>query len=1326
MSENILPFESPFSKEIWDQTYHNKETETTIEGTWWRVAKALSTVEKEEIKQEWEDKFYHLQENFRSLIGGRITANAGTGRTGTTLINCYVGPNPKTDLDSINGIYEYLLMQTKTLKSEGGWGGSFAFIRPRGTMINSIGMETPGSVKFMEIFDKASDIITAGSGKKSTKKNAKSKSRKGAMLFALPIWHPDIEEFITAKLTPNRLTKANLSVALYDDFMEKVIAAKAAQLAGDTEDAEKMLWDLVFPDTTHANYKKEWDGDIYKWREKGYPIVVYKTVPVLELWEKIIRSTYERSDPGVLFIDRANKTHCFNYGAKIYTCNPCVTGDTVVYTADGRMGVTIKQLADDGKDVDVFCYNQNKTITIRKMRNPRISGYKQPILKITLDDGSIIRVTKNHKFLMSDDIFKQAEKINPGDSLKIITKFEASIKDIFPKANSNSQDYFWVQNSGAYTSKAEHRIIAAHAYGEIQRGFVVHHKDRNGQNNHPDNLEIMSVEDHNHLHCQNMFGDKNPMRRAKTEWSEEKWATYRKNMSNAVSKEKNGRYTGFTSEQVKEHAILLTKKLGHRFSTDDWKKYAKETGLPIEWNGNYREQEIGSILDLAKEAAKICGIDDSLIDIDPRLCKTFTDAQSQGYNTKIENHEVYVEKTCEFCHDKFWISYWRREQSSCSLSCSSKLNSLDEQWKESQKKAVNKHYHQHGDDKKTQQLLAYTELQFKLKKTPMLDEWANVCREKNISFRMRTKWGFQTFKELKEAAKTVNHRVVSVVEDGFEDVYNGTVDDYHNFFVGEFVGKTESGKRKWTYLNNLQCGEQMLPTGACCNLGSLNLTQFVNIEKQTFNFDEMEKYAAILCRMLDNVNDVSLAPLPEYEESLKRRRRIGCGITGWGSTLYLLGIRFASDAAEKLKDKIMKKFTTSIIRTSIDLAKEKGMFPDCDPEKHADAYFWKQIGLDKELIFAIRQHGIRNSALFSIQPVGNGSVYGNVHSGGCEPLFMHEYIRTVIVPNCPDEIKSVTPKYWEGAFHETSMFKTTKEGTDDILRGVAADGTVYKIDKNRGLTKEVLCEDYGVRHLKKIGRWNPKADWAVTANDLTVEEHLRDLQGFAKWMDSSISKTINVPNDYPYEKFEDVYLNAYKTGVIKGVTTYRAGTMMNVLASVDPKKEEKKNVIKRPETLPAEVHHCSVKGKKYFVMIGLKDGVPFEVFAGENGFISKDVHECKITKKTRGRYEAELSDGKIIKNIISKMASEEENITRLTSLALRHSIPLEYLVQQLERSETGILDNLSQVIARSLKKHLKDGTKISGETCPGCGQDTLIRIEGCKKCRNCDYSGCGG
>lgn len=858
-------FTNDFSEEVWASTYKH-HADKSVNETLRRVAAAIASVENEDKKKPLEDAFFDMLCGFKVTTGGRIYANAGTGWN-TTLMNCFVGPKSKRDQDSLDGILSVLRSQCQTLKSEGGWGMSFSFIRPRGSFIKGIGVESPGSVKYMEVFDKTSDVITAGSGKKSTNKEAKQKIRKGAMMGVQNVWHPDIEEFITAKLTPNRLSKFNLSVNCSNEFMDKVaklesLKKEVHELADDSPEYEARLvelgfeiietdtWDLIFPDTTHERYKEEWDGNIELWKSKGYPVVVHKTIKVSYLWELIMRSTYERNDPGVLFLDRANESHCWNYG-----------------------------------------------------------------------------------------------------------------KDSYIQAT-------------------------------------------------------------------------NP------------------------------------------------------------------------------------------------------------------------------------------------------------------------------------------------------------------------------------------------------------------------------------------------------CGEQCLPFGGVCNLGSINLTQF--IKGESFDLESVSKYTRLLVRFLDNVNSYTKAPLPEYEEAITRRRRIGIGVMGWGSALYMLKTRFASDKAEKIKAELMQCITHSAVEESIELAIEKGMFPDCDPVKHSQSKFFKDIGLPQKLIDKIAKYGIRNSALFSIQPTGNTSIFANLVSGGLEPVFMPSYVRTSIVNVVPDDLAPFCPKYWEGETKETSVFKFTTEGSEQILRGVF-NGVTYKIDKNRGLTKETVCKDYGVSHLEALNEWDEKADWAVTTSTLTVEEHIKDMEGFGKWIDSSMSKTVNVPNDYPYESFKSLYINAYRSGLLKGITTYRAGTMTTVLAAIDSNAKQdaveaipKTVAPKRPSSLNAELHHISVNKQRYYVGVGLLGEGVYEIFTGINSdpdgeiYIPKTVKTGKIEKKSRGHY-LFISDGAEYK--LNNGHSDEiaDSLTRLVSCSLRHGAPLNFIIEQLQKAH-GPMTTFSKVLARCLKKYVKDGTESSSQ-CSDCG-GKLIYVEGCQRCTDCGVSKC--
>lgn len=265
-------FAAPIAEQIWDMKYRLKDADgvaidLSVEDSWRRIARALAEVETD--KPAWEEKFYHALEDFKYLPAGRIAAGAGTGRA-VTLFNCFVmGTVP----DSMGGIFDMLKEAALTMQQGGGIGYDFSTVRPRGAAVKGVAADASGPLSFMDVWDAmCRTIMSAG-------------SRRGAMMATMRCDHPDIEHFITAKQDSARLRMFNLSVLITDPFMEAVKADGP--------------WDLVF------NGK------------------VYHTVQALDLWNKIMRATYDFAEPGVIFIDRINKMNNLNYVEQIAATNPC-------------------------------------------------------------------------------------------------------------------------------------------------------------------------------------------------------------------------------------------------------------------------------------------------------------------------------------------------------------------------------------------------------------------------------------------------------------------------------------------------------------------------------------------------------------------------------------------------------------------------------------------------------------------------------------------------------------------------------------------------------------------------------------------------------------------------------------------------------------------------------------------------------------------------------------------------------------------------------------------------------------------------------------------
>jgi len=301
-------FSADISRHIWDTKYRLREggriVDERMEDTWRRVAQSLAAVEKADDRNAWAERFYRALEGFRFLPGGRILAGAGTGRR-VTLFNCFVMGVVE---DSMDGIFDALKQGALTMQQGGGVGYDFSTLRPRGTPAHDAGTIASGPVSFMHIWDSmCATLLSTG-------------ARRGAMMATLRVDHPDIEDFVDAKRDPRALRHFNLSVLVSDEFMQAVRA-----------DAE---WPLVFPvgshepgapDTADDIVMRPWPGAVSGAGPHWQPVPcrVVRTVRARALWERILRSTYEYAEPGVLFGDRINRLNNLYYREHISATNPC-------------------------------------------------------------------------------------------------------------------------------------------------------------------------------------------------------------------------------------------------------------------------------------------------------------------------------------------------------------------------------------------------------------------------------------------------------------------------------------------------------------------------------------------------------------------------------------------------------------------------------------------------------------------------------------------------------------------------------------------------------------------------------------------------------------------------------------------------------------------------------------------------------------------------------------------------------------------------------------------------------------------------------------------
>lgn len=538
---------------------------------------------------------------------------------------------------------------------------------------------------------------------------------------------------------------------------------------------------------------------------------------------------------------------------------------------------------------------------------------------------------------------------------------------------------------------------------------------------------------------------------------------------------------------------------------------------------------------------------------------------------------------------------------------------------------------------------------------------------------------------------------------------------------------TTAPYKKFGYIETSSnpCGEQYLPPYASCRLILINLLTYVKnkfTKKAYFDFELFAQDVKYMQRLGDDMVDLELEAVdriikkiksdPESDEIKKpgldlwkkvkecaiNDRRTGCGFTALADCIAALNMGFDSKQSLEFINKMSEALKVAAFEESVDMAKELGPFPIYDSNLDISSEFVQELRDEHpELYKKMVKYGRRNMTLLTVAPAGSVSCLTQT-SSGLEPVFMLEYKRR----------------------------KKGNPGDKDFRSDF--------VDQNKDHWMEFIVRHHGLQEWMNItGKTNIEESpyHQSTAHDINWVEKVK-MQGIiGKHIDNSLSVTVNLPNDVTEEKVSEIYLTAWKTGC-KGMTIYRDGCRTGVLVSND-KKEEKHGLVKtqapsRPKSLSCDVHHLTVKGIRYFAIIGLMDNEPYEVFIARNcnnegdSLVSRNITGGKLDKVKRGHYNL-ISGDEVVYEIVSANCEEhEEMLARMTSTALRHGSDISFVVHQLEKTR-GDMQSFSKVIARTLKKYIPDGTEVKGEQCGNCG-GKLVRIEGCQSCQSCGWSKC--
>jgi len=962
----------PISDEVLLEKY-SKGGEKTIADVNQRVARALARVESPDKQAEWEAIFLEaLQAGF--LPAGRIQSAAGTDLA-ATLINCFVQPVG----DSIAhveeghpGIYTALTEAAETMRRGGGVGYDFSRIRPRGAWVGSTQSNASGPVSYMRVFDRSCETVESAG------------ARRGAQMGVLRCDHPDIEEFIHAK-DKGDLKNFNISVGVTDAFMQAVHANADFALEHRAEPG--------------INQK---EAGAYLSHDTG--VWVYRKLKARDLWDQIMRSTYDHAEPGVLFLDHINRDNNLSYCETIASTNPCVTADTWVTTTEGARQVSELIGKPFTAVVDGQAYATESAGFF-------VTGHK-PVLEIRTQEGHALKLTANHlvrkvskktRYVLESE-WVAAGTLQPGDELML-------------------HNHRSLQGWGGSGSQAEGYLM----------GLLI------GDGTLKADKAVLSV-----------------------------WAPELKLVSGGTPVAVDAH----SAQGIMDAAETAIRSLGHRADFCGWQR-------PLVARG---------------EARMASG-----------------ELKALAHRMGMSPHHKTITPEMERCSSNFYSGLLRglfdadgSVQGQQDKGVSVRLTQSDEALLATAQRmlmrlgiasTVYQNRHAAGpqpmpDGRGGQKIYTRQATHELVISGDNLDLFASLVGFSDTTRAERLESLLQTYRRrLNRERFTVT--VASLAEAGTQDVFDVTVRDIHAFDANGL------------YVHN--CAEQPLPPYGCCCLGSIDLTRFVlDPFMQDARFDEaaFADVARVAVRMLDNVLDATVWPLPQQQHEANSKRRVGLGFTGLGDALVMLNLRYDTPAAREMARHISELLRDTAYGASADLAQERGAFALFN----ADLYLSGQTfasRLPATLKERIRKRGLRNSHLLSIAPTGTISLaFADNASNGIEPAFSWTYTR----------------------------------------KKRMADGS----------SKEYAVEDHAwrlYRHLK-----GPDAELTpafVTALEMSAQAHADMVAAVAPYVDTAISKTVNVPADYPYEDFQDLYTQAWKSG-LKGLATYRPNAVLGSVLSVTP------------------------------------------------------------------------------------------------------------------------------------------------------------------------------
>lgn len=1126
------------SLDIWDSKYRLKTKDGVaidrdIDETYQRVAKALAEVETDEEKRKKYYKEFLWALRNGAIPAGRITSNAGAleHKPATSTINCTVSG---TIADSMDDILHKVHEAGLTLKAGCGIGYEFSTLRPKDAYVSGAGAYTSGPLSFMDIYDKMCFTVSSAGG------------RRGAQMATFDVAHPDVVEFIRAKREDGRLRQFNLSLLITSEFMQAVKNDQPWALSFPVTEKEVALDKLDLNDHSKIVWRDLPNKQSYITNEAGLVACrITKTIPARRLWDIIMSSTYDYAEPGFILIDKVNEMNNNWFCEQIRATNPCGeqplppygscwTGSMRLNTNHGLIRTDdAYELVQQGKPLfigvdDIFSGNKTDLRPCTLVRN----GEKE-VFDLRFSNGQHIELTADHR-VYTPNGWKEVQELALGSEVFMQGR-ELSHLSLLEPFYLGVLKYFFAQYQGdeIVISRADRRAFLRPLLDQFRINYTERSKGLFISRQHPAVCEIerlaLATASKDALQGYayaalatamryrgqpTVYGNKDGM-----ESIAQVMAQLSDDVVKPVHHGKDLYRLRLPNLQI--HAPTLNQRqLNLDFALYGWLMadgwLTESTGLL------FSDQDDVAMELLAPHFQALTGTHG-------QLRKTYTGQQRDVYTVA-----CYQKSVVQSLREHLGLNDYTSRQ----LRVPERVFQADSNAQASFLAAAFCADGGINQDKLSIRLTSASRLwlediQLLLLNFGIHGTIQSGISKGNVFYNLRLLQGdtyrfyryigfpFSSVKQAKlerllsekQRWREVNHTYTATLTDirskGIQPVYDIEEFSTHTLIVNGVV------------VHN-------------CLLGSINLTKFVKkpfTKDAYFDWETYRKVVRVFTRMLDNVVEINGLPLEKQRHEIESKRRHGMGYLGLGSTMTMLGLRYGDAHSVEFTEEITKTLAVEGWKEALNLAKEKGVAPILEqqftvtsemlhqrPEMITDGYkvgdvvagkvlhakysrYMQKIAqVEPELVAELAKVGARFTHHSSIAPTGTISLsLANNASNGIEPSFAHHYSRNII-----------------------RQGKKSKEKVD-----------VYSFEL---LAYREMVNPDAMPYSDNPAHQLPA--YFIAADDVTPKQHV-DIQAAAqRWVDSSISKTANVPTDFPYEEFKSIYEYAYDQG-LKGCTTFR-------------------------------------------------------------------------------------------------------------------------------------------------------------------------------------------